>query len=257
MGGCEDDCEPKDLSGSTPAYRRALMIVIVLNLSMGVGEMIGGVLATSQSLKADALDFLGDGAITLVGLLALRWSPVWRAKTAWLQGVSLALLGLGVLGNAVYRSFVRDLPDAGVMGVLGGIALVVNVVSAVLLVPHRHGDANARAVWLFSRNDALGNVAVIAAAGLVGWTGTSWPDLVVAVVIASLFLHSSWEILVNARKELRDRSASPALPWAGDVAHDREWAVPPSTSVVFVDGQLPRAYRTEGRHLKRLERRLP
>lgn len=96
------------------------------------------------------------------------------------------------------------------MGILGVIALVTNVVSALVLIPHRHGDANVRAVWLFSRNDALGNVAVIAAAGLVWWTRTPWPDLIVAVIIAGLFLHSAWEILSNAGAELRGGAAAPA-----------------------------------------------
>ena len=203
MSGCDDDCRPKDLSHTTPAYRRALMIVVVLNLGMGVGEMIGGVLGASQALKADALDFLGDGLITLLGLLAIRWSAAWRARAAWLQGAFLALLGVSVLGAAAYRLFVRVLPEAEVMGVLGVIALAVNVTSALLLIPHRHGDANVRAVWLFSRNDALGNVAVIAAAALVGWTRTAWPDLIVAALIAGLFLHSAWKILSHAGAELR------------------------------------------------------
>lgn len=214
MAGCEDDCRPKDLSRATPAYKRALVIVVVLNLGMGIGEMIGGVMGASQALKADALDFLGDGLITLLGLLAIRWGAGWRARAAWLQGVFLAVLGVGVLGAAVYRMFVRKVPEADVMGILGVIALVTNVVSALVLIPHRKGDANVRAVWLFSRNDALGNVAVIIAAGLVGWTGTPWPDLIVAVIIAGLFLHSAREILSNARAELR---GSPT-PATGEVA---------------------------------------
>lgn len=205
MSGCDDCGGPKDLSQTTPAYRRALLIVVLLNLGMGIGEMIGGLLAGSQALKADALDFLGDGLITLLGLLAIRWGPRLRARTAWLQGLFLAILGIGVLGAAFYRAFVRTVPDAEVMGVLGGIALITNVLSALVLVPHRHGDASVRAVWLFSRNDALGNIAVIVAAGLVAWTESPWPDLIVAVMIAGLFLHSAWAILSNARSELRDQ----------------------------------------------------
>lgn len=209
MAGCEDCCGPKDLSHTTPAYRRALVIVVVLNLGMGIGEMIGGVLGASQALKADALDFLGDGLITLVGLLAIRWGLAWRARAAWLQGVFLAVLGVGVLGAAVYRVFVRNVPEADVMGILGAVALATNVASALVLIPYRHGDANVRAVWLFSRNDALGNLAVIIAAGLVGWTRTSWPDLIVATIIAGLFLHSAWEILSNARAELQHEPPTP------------------------------------------------
>lgn len=197
---CANDVPPP--GHLTPAYRRALWIVVVLNIGYGAIEMIGGVLAESQALKADALDFLGDGAITFLGLLALGWSTLWRARSALIQGFFLGALGLGVLATTVYRLVEQKQPDAAVMGVLGGIALLVNVAAAVALLPHRTGDANARAVWLFSRNDAVGNAAVIAAAGLVAWTGTAWPDLLVAIIIASLFLHSSWTIVQDARKDM-------------------------------------------------------
>lgn len=198
------DC-PKDVPSAedlTPAYRRALWMVVALNLGYGVIEMIGGVLADSQALKADALDFLGDGAITFLGLLALGWSALWRARSALIQGIFLGALGLSVIATTVYRLIAQKQPDAEVMGVLAAIALLVNVAAAIALLPHRGGDANARAVWLFSRNDAIGNAAVIAAAGLVAWTGTAWPDLLVAIVIALLFLQSSWSIVRDARKDL-------------------------------------------------------
>lgn len=200
-----DDCKPGDLSHATAAYRRALWTVVILNLGMGAAEMVGGFVAGSQALKADALDFFGDGAITLLGLLALRWSAFWRSTSAFVQGLFLASLGIGVLISTAYRVFVHRTPEAETMGVFAMAALVVNVISTLFLVPHRTGDANARAVWLFSRNDALGNIAVIVAAGLVAITGTPWPDLVVAAVIASLFLHSAGSILADARRELRAR----------------------------------------------------
>ena len=98
------------------------------------------------------------------------------------------------------------------MGVFGVIALVINVAAAWVLVPHRKDDANVRAVWLFSRNDALGNVAVVIAAGLVAWTGTPWPDLAVAAIIAGLFLQSAWEIMNHARADL----GRAALPQTGE-----------------------------------------
>lgn len=201
--GCDDCRGPKDLSHTAPGYRRALAIVVALNLAMGAVEMAGGVLGKSQALKADALDFLGDGAITLLGLLAIRRGMRWRARAAFLQGLFLAALGVGVLGAAAYRAFAQRLPDADAMGILGALALATNVASALVLLPHREGDANVRAVWLFSRNDALGNVAVLIAAGLVHWTSSAWPDLVTAAVIASLFLHSAVEILQDSRRELR------------------------------------------------------
>lgn len=195
---------PKDLSHITPAYRRALWIVIVLNVGYGLIEMVGGFVAESQALKADALDFLGDGLITFFGILAIGWSLAWRARSALIQGLFLGALGLGVLVNTAYRVLVVQQPEAELMGLFGIIALAVNVAAALALIPHRVGDANVRAVWLFSRNDAIGNAAVVVAAGLVAWTGTTWPDLGVAAVIAGLFLHASWSIVRDARTDLRD-----------------------------------------------------
>lgn len=185
-----------------PAYRRALWIVVVLNLGFGLFEAIGGFVADSQALKADSLDFLGDGSITLVGLIALAWSARARARVAMIQGVFLGLLGVGVIGFAAWRALNASPPEAELMGGIGLAALAVNVVAALVLMRFREGDANVRSIWLFSRNDALANVAVIIAAGLVAWTGRAWPDLVVAGVIAVLFLHSSVEIIRDARRQL-------------------------------------------------------
>lgn len=201
----EDDDElPKDLAHLTPAYRRALWTVVLLNVGYGVVEIVGGFIAGSQALKADALDFLGDGLITFLGLLAIGWSLAWRARSALLQGLFLGTLGVGVLANTAYRVLVLHQPEAELMGLFGLIALAVNVAAAVVLIPHRTGDANMRAVWLFSRNDAIGNAAVVVAAGLVWWTATPWPDLVVAAVIAGLFLQSSWSIIRDARSDLHE-----------------------------------------------------
>lgn len=187
----------------TAGYERALWIVIGLNVGYGIIEMVGGFLSGSQALKADALDFFGDGLITLLGLLAIGWSLLWRAQSALIQGVFLGVLGLGVVGTTIYRIF-NELPvEAGLMGAVALVALAVNVAAALVLIPHRAGDANVRAVWLFSRNDALGNAAVVAAAGLVAWSGSRWPDLIVAFVIAGLFLHSSWVIVRDALNDMR------------------------------------------------------
>lgn len=185
-----------------PAYRKALWIVVILNVGYGIVEMIGGFLAGSQAVKADALDFIGDGLITFLGLLAIGWSLVWRARSALIQGVFLGILGLGVLGTTIWRVFAQTTPDAGLMGLFGFIALVVNVLAVLPLLRFRKGDANMRAVWLFSRNDAIGNAAVVVAAGLVAWLGSAWPDLIVAFGIAGLFLHSSWSIIRDARADL-------------------------------------------------------
>lgn len=186
-----------------PSYKRALWIVVLLNVGFGLCEIIGGYIAGSQALKADALDFLGDGAITFLGIVAIGWSLVWRARSALIQGIFLGVLGMGVFATTIYRLFVTHAPEAEIMGALGLVALAVNVAAALVLVPHRQGDANVRAVWLFSRNDAIGNAAVVLAAGLVYWTGSAWPDLAVALVIAALFLHSSLRIIRDASSELQ------------------------------------------------------
>lgn len=204
----DDDDRIPDLSHVTPAYKRALWIVVLLNVGYGVVEIVGSFLAGSQALQADALDFLGDGMISFLGLVAVGWGLAARAKAALLQGVFLGLLGLGVVASTVYRVFIEHQPESVLMGGFALVAFVVNVLAAVVLIPHRKGDANMRAVWLFSRNDAIGNLAVVAAAGLVWWTGTQWPDLVVAFAVAGLFLQSAWSIMRDARQDLsasRDR----------------------------------------------------
>lgn len=199
--GCHAD---QDRIGRDPAYRRALAIVVGLNLGFGVLEAGGGFLADSQALKADSLDFIGDGSITLIGLLALSWTVKIRARVAMTQGLFLGALGLGVLGFALWRAFDAQPPEAQLMGGIGVAALVVNVTAALMLARFREGgDAQARAIWLFSRNDALANIAVIAAAAAVAWTGKAWPDLAVAVGIAILFLHSAIEIVRDSRRDLQ------------------------------------------------------
>ena len=200
--GCHAD---EKRAASDPAYRRALWIVVLLNLGFGLVEIIGGFYARSQALKADALDFLGDGSITLIGLRALAWAQHTRARVALTQGCFLAALGLGVIGTAIWRSMNAVAPEADLMGGLGVAGLLVNISAAFALMRFRKGgDANARAIWLFSRNDALANIAVIAAAVLVAWCRNAWPDLIVAGIIAFLFLHSAWKIIRDALTELRE-----------------------------------------------------
>lgn len=197
--GCTGD---QDRAKVDSAYRRALWIVVILNVGFGVAELFGGFITGSQALKADSLDFLGDGSITLIGLLALGWSALARARLALTQGLFLGALGLGVIAAAAIRALNAEPPEAGLMGGIGVAALVVNVAAALVLARFRKdGDAQARAIWLFSRNDALNNIAVIAAAALVAWSGSGWPDLVVAGVIALVFLHSAWEIIQDARRD--------------------------------------------------------
>ncbi|MDQ1901953.1 cation diffusion facilitator family transporter [Paracoccus sp. WLY502] len=199
----EDDDKIPDLSHVTPAYKRALWIVVLLNVGYGVIEIIGSFLSGSQALQADALDFVGDGLISFLGLIAVGWGLAARAKAALLQGVFLGLLGLGVIGSTLYRVFVEHQPETFLMGGFAVVAFIVNVAAALVLLPHRKGDANMRAVWLFSRNDAIGNLAVVVAAVLVWALGSPWPDLLVAFAVAGLFLQSAWAIIRDARSDLK------------------------------------------------------
>ena len=199
----EDDDKIPDLSHVTPAYKRALWIVVLLNVGYGVIEIFGSFLSGSQALQADALDFVGDGLISFLGLIAVGWGLAARAKAALLQGVFLGLLGLGVIGSTLYRVFVEHEPETLLMGGLAVVAFIVNVAAALVLLPHRKGDANMRAVWLFSRNDAIGNLAVVVAAVLVWALSSSWPDLLVAFAVAGLFLQSAWSIIRDARSDLK------------------------------------------------------
>ena len=202
--GCTGDTERAQ---TDPAYRRALWWVVILNVGFGIVELVGGFIANSQALKADALDFLGDGSITFVGLLALGWAASTRARVAMTQGLFLGILGLAVIAMAIWRALNAIPPDPELMGGIGIAALIVNVTAALILARFREGgDAQARAIWLFSRNDAINNVAVIAAAGLVFWLDSAWPDIIVAAVIAVIFLQSAWEIIRDARGELRAKA---------------------------------------------------
>jgi Co/Zn/Cd efflux system component/copper chaperone CopZ len=207
LGAAGDVVEAGTHTHLTSAYRRALWVVVLLNVGYGVVELGGGFLSGSQALKADALDFLGDGLITFLGLIAIGWGLAWRARAALTQGIFLGVLGLGVLISTITRLSGGYQPEAELMGVFGLVALLVNIAATVVLIPHRTGDANVRAVWLFSRNDAIGNLAVVIAAGLVAWSDTEWPDVVVAFAIAGLFLHSAWAIIADARRDLRDATS--------------------------------------------------
>jgi Co/Zn/Cd efflux system component len=206
MAGCHhhDHCETA-FEGQSAAYRRALWAVIAINGGMFALEVAAGALAQSMALQADALDFLADTLTYAASLYVIGRPARLRANMALVKGASLAVMGLGVLALTLYRTVVLGTPDAFVMTGVGGLALASNVASVLLLLRYRNGDANVRSVWLCSRNDAIGNVAVIAAAGGVAWTGTAWPDLIVAVAMASLFLHSATLIL---RQALRERRAA-------------------------------------------------
>ena len=207
--GCRHDAK---FDGVSDDYKRRLWIVIALNAIMFVVEMTAGHLAQSQALQADALDFLGDAMTYGISLAVIGSSVAVRTNAALFKGVSLTLMGLWVLGSTVYQVFFVGVPQAEVMGVIGFFALLTNVASVLLLVAYKDGDANVRSVWLCSRNDAIGNVAVMIAALGVWGTATGWPDLVVAAIMAALFLWSSFQIITQAlhekREDVRSRTAA-------------------------------------------------
>jgi cation diffusion facilitator family transporter len=189
--------------GLSADYRRRLWAVIAINAGMFVVEMSAGALAGSQALQADALDFLGDALTYGISLAVIGAALPVRAWAAFAKGVSLTLMGLWVLGATAYHVLVLGIPRAEVMGIVGFLALAANIASVLLLVRYKDGDANVRSVWLCSRNDAIGNVAVMLAAVGVWATATRWPDLIVAAIMAGLFLYSSAQILRQSLRELK------------------------------------------------------
>jgi len=189
--------------GLSADYKRRLWAVIAINAGMFILEMAAGAFAGSRALQADALDFLGDTLTYGISLAVIGASVPVRAWAAFAKGVSLTLMGLGVLGWTAYHVLVLGVPRAEVMGVVGFLALAANVASVLLLVKYKDGDANVRSVWLCSRNDAIGNVAVMIAALGVWETASKWPDLIVAAILAGLFLYSSVRILQQSTRELR------------------------------------------------------
>lgn len=182
-------------------------MVIAINASMFALEMTAGYMARSQALKADALDFFGDTLTYGISLAVIGLSLRARASAALFKSASLLVMGLWVFGSTLYTVLVLGVPVAEVMGAVGFLALLANLASVLLLVRYKDGDANVRSVWLCSRNDAIGNIAVMLAALGVWRTATGWPDLIVATIMAGLFLSSSFQIMARGIKEFRSVEA--------------------------------------------------
>jgi Co/Zn/Cd efflux system component len=204
-------------------YRAILWIALLLNAGMFVLEIAAGIHAGSLSLLADAIDFAGDALNYGVSLAVLAAALHWRAGAAIVKSLSMMGFGLFVLARAAWSLWHGGVPEAMTMGAVATLALVVNVAVAVMLYAFREGDANMRSVWLCSRNDAIGNVAVMLAALGVFGTGSAWPDLLVASLMAALALHGGWLVLRQARSELQQGPASRAGTPCGDgCAHDHD-----------------------------------
>ena len=189
--------------GMDASYKRVLWTVIAINAAMFFVEMSAGQLAGSQALQADALDFLGDALTYGLSLAVIGMSIKVRSTAALLKGFSLLAMGLWVFGSTAYQVLILGVPSAGIMGSIGLLALAANLASVFLLMRYKDGDANVRSVWLCSRNDAIGNVAVMIASAAVWLTASAWPDLIVALMMAGLFLRSAQLILVQAWQEYR------------------------------------------------------
>jgi Co/Zn/Cd efflux system component len=185
-----------------PRYRRVLWIALAVNASMFAVEIAAGLRSGSVSLLADAIDFFGDAANYGLTLAVLSLGLVWRARAALVKAVSMLVFGLAVLAQALWAMRQGTPPQALTMGLVGSLALAANLGVAALLYAFRGGDANMRGVWLCTRNDAIGNVAVMLAALGVFGTGTAWPDLAVAIVMSALAISAGWSVLRQARREL-------------------------------------------------------
>lgn len=187
----------------SPSYRRVLWAVLAINAAMFSVEVMAGLAAGSASLQADALDFLGDAGNYAISLFVVGMALRYRATAALFKGVTMGLFGLWVMGTILWHSLQGTLPNAFTMGAIGFAALVANAASFGLLWAYRTGDANMRCAWVCTRNDVLGNLAVLLAALGVFGTGRGWPDLIVAAIMATLALQGAWVVISQSRAEMR------------------------------------------------------
>jgi len=201
MACCDHDIHEEELKVSK--FRTILRIVFIINLVMFIVEFATAFFANSVSLQADALDFLADSMTYGITLLVLGSSLRMRASVAMLKGISMGVLGMWIFARTYTNASEAIVPPAGVMGTVGIVALIANAVSALLLYKFRSGDSNMRSIWLCSRNDAIGNIAIIIAASGVFAMNSGWPDFIVAILIATLSTVASFQIMRQASTELK------------------------------------------------------
>jgi Co/Zn/Cd efflux system component len=207
-------CAPPPLSlGPKPensAYRRILWTVLAINVAMFLIEIGAGLAAGSASLQADALDFFGDAANYAISLMVVGMALRYRATAALAKGTTMGLFGLWIIGAVVWHALHGTLPSAVTMGVVGFTALVANAASFGLLWAYRGGDANMRSAWICTRNDVVGNLAVLLAALGVFGTQTGWPDIIVAAIMAALALQGAVVVIRQSLAEMRQPIVAPA-----------------------------------------------
>src|SRR5215470_2253367 len=207
-------CEPSPLNldphRGNERYRRVLWMVLAINAVMFLIEIGAGLAAGSASLQADALDFLADSANYAISLFVVGMALRYRASAALLKGATMGVFGLWVIGTVVWHAVHGTLPSAFTMGTVGLAALVANAASFGLLWAYRSGDSNMRSAWICTRNDVLGNIAVLLAAVGVFGTGTGWPDVIVAAIMAALALQGAAVVARQAAEELRGAPMSVA-----------------------------------------------
>lgn len=200
-------CAPPPINLGPPdevrAYRRVLWAVLGINAVMFAVEIGAGFAAGSASLQADSLDFLGDAANYAISLLVVGMALRYRAAAALAKGATMAAFGSWVIATVIWHSLHGTLPSAFTMGTVGVAALAANAASFGLLWAYRHGDANMRSAWICTRNDVLGNIAVLLAAAGVFGTGTGWPDVIVAAIMAVLAIQGASTVIRQAGGELR------------------------------------------------------
>ena len=205
-------CQDKavELDRLKASQSRTLWIVLIINAAMFAVELTAGILAGSVALEADSLDMLGDALVYGFSLFVIAKSIRWRAASALLNGAVMAIFGLMVLGQTIYKLVAGGVPEADLMAGFGAVALTANVICLVLLTRHRSDDVNMRSTWLCSRNDIISNVSVLIAAALVAATGTMWPDIVIGLMITSLFLKTAITVIHEAYSEISDTSVDTA-----------------------------------------------
>jgi Co/Zn/Cd efflux system component len=208
MTCCHEDHCSRPLNSSR--WRLVLWVALVINAGFFVAEIVAGLAAGSASLQADALDFFGDAANYAISLGVAGMTLSVRARAALVKGCTLIAFALWVLVSTAWHAMLGTLPQAEVMGAVGVAALIANGGVALMLYRFRSGDANMRSVWICSRNDVIGNFAVLLAALGVFGTETGWPDVTVAAIMGGLGLWGGWQIVRQARGELSGRQPRPA-----------------------------------------------